>query len=40
MGYLFIPLVLPILGMLWLSKNKPVPAEVGETTASTEAGTP
>ncbi|WP_253202033.1 hypothetical protein [Subtercola sp. PAMC28395] len=22
-GYLFIPLVLPVLGMIWLSKNKP-----------------
>ncbi|RFA20235.1 hypothetical protein [Subtercola boreus] len=25
-GYLFIPLVLPVLGMLWLSKNRPVVA--------------
>ena len=25
-GYLFVPLVLPILGMIWLSKNKPVRA--------------
>lgn len=24
-GYLFIPLVLPVLGMLWLSRNRPVP---------------
>ena len=23
-GYLFIPLVLPVLGMIWLSKHKPV----------------
>ncbi|PPF84083.1 hypothetical protein C5B96_07890 [Subtercola sp. Z020] len=27
-GYLFIPLVLPVLGMLWLSKHRPVPAGV------------
>ncbi|RFA09556.1 hypothetical protein B7R54_10255 [Subtercola boreus] len=26
-GYLFIPLVLPVLGMLWLSKNRPVAAQ-------------
>ncbi len=25
-GYLFIPLVLPILGMWWLAKHKPAPA--------------
>ncbi len=38
MGYLFIPLVLPILGMLWLSKHKPIadagPAQVPPTDAS------
>ncbi len=40
MGYLLIPLVLPILGMIWLSKNKPVPAEPDETTATGTAGAP
>ncbi|WP_240978114.1 hypothetical protein [Planctomonas sp. JC2975] len=25
-GYLFIPLVLPVLGMLWLAKHRPAPA--------------
>ncbi|MCU1482739.1 MAG: hypothetical protein JWQ19_3525 [Subtercola sp.] len=25
-GYFFVPLVLPILGMIWLAKNKPVKA--------------
>lgn len=25
MGYLFIPLVLPVLGLLWLRKTKPAP---------------
>jgi len=25
-GYLFIPLVLPVLGMLWLARHKPEPA--------------
>ncbi len=30
MGYLFIPLVLPILGMIWLSKNKPVAVDGDE----------
>ncbi|WP_243063703.1 hypothetical protein [Humibacter sp. RRB41] len=31
-GYLFIPLVLPVLGMLWLSRHKP--ASVAETSAA------
>ena len=26
-GYLFIPLVLPVLGMLWLARHKPVARE-------------
>ncbi len=26
MGYLFIPLVLPVLGMLWLARMRPAPA--------------
>ncbi len=26
-GYLFIPLVLPVLGMWWLATHRPVPAE-------------
>lgn len=28
MGYLFVPLVLPVLGMLWLRRHKPAPAAV------------
>ena len=27
MGYLFIPLILPVLGLVWLSKRRPVKAE-------------
>jgi hypothetical protein len=27
-GYLFIPLVLPVLGMLWLHRHRPAPAAV------------
>ncbi|ANF33142.1 hypothetical protein A0130_17050 [Leifsonia xyli] len=30
MGYLFIPLVLPVLGMLWLRRHPPVDAPAGE----------
>lgn len=41
-GYLFIPLVLPVLGMLWLSKHKPVVAAsavapVGDAATATRA---
>ncbi|MCU1477929.1 MAG: hypothetical protein JWQ64_2622 [Subtercola sp.] len=35
-GYLFVPLVLPVLGMIWLSKNKPVPVSNQPVPASTE----
>ncbi len=39
MGYLFIPLVLPILGMVWLSKNKPVSVEPESATPDEAAET-
>lgn len=26
-GYVFVPLVLPVLGMIWLSKHRPVPVD-------------
>ena len=31
-GYLFIPLVLPVLGMWWLAKHRPV--DVGRSAAA------
>jgi cytochrome bd-type quinol oxidase subunit 2 len=37
-GYLFIPLVLPILGILWLRSRREVPAEA-EAPASADLGT-
>ncbi|MGA0568742.1 hypothetical protein ACO2Q7_15535 [Rathayibacter sp. KR2-224] len=39
-GYLFIPLVLPVLGMLWLSRHKPVTVagSAASTTAAADAG--
>jgi cytochrome bd-type quinol oxidase subunit 2 len=30
MGYLFIPLVLPVLGMWWLARHRPTPEDVAE----------
>ncbi|QDZ16578.1 hypothetical protein [Humibacter ginsenosidimutans] len=37
-GYLFIPLVLPVLGMLWLAKHKPVDGpSTGEDVAGADA---
>ncbi|SDH25031.1 hypothetical protein SAMN04515691_2545 [Leifsonia sp. 98AMF] len=40
MGYLFIPLVLPVLGMLWLRKHHPVdaPADGAQAAAGAESG--
>ncbi|RFA14454.1 hypothetical protein B7R22_09495 [Subtercola boreus] len=38
-GYLFIPLVLPVLGMIWLSKNRPVRGEIVADTDGSPAGT-
>lgn len=35
-GYLFIPLVLPVLGMLWLARHKPVPV-TGDTARDATA---
>ncbi|WP_127793059.1 hypothetical protein [Agromyces sp. LHK192] len=32
-GYLFIPLVLPVLGMWWLSRHRPQPAKAGVEAA-------
>lgn len=32
-GYLFIPLVLPLLGMWWLSRHRPAPAGAAEGAA-------
>ena len=32
-GYLFIPLVLPVLGMWWLATHRPVPSERGADAA-------
>lgn len=29
MGYLFVPLVLPVLGMLWLARTRPAPRAPG-----------
>ena len=37
-GYLFIPLVLPVLGMWWLAKHRPPAAQAAPATDS-EAGT-
>ncbi|MHA7987063.1 hypothetical protein ACX9R5_14790 [Rathayibacter sp. CAU 1779] len=37
-GYLFIPLVLPVLGMLWLAKHRPAPvSDTPSTTAEASA---
>jgi hypothetical protein len=38
-GYLFIPLVLPVLGMLWLARHRPVAvsAEPARSSAATRA---
>jgi hypothetical protein len=38
-GYLFIPLVLPVLGMLWLARHRPVAvsAEPAASSAATRA---
>ncbi|TFV96333.1 hypothetical protein [Orlajensenia leifsoniae] len=34
-GYLFIPLVLPILGLWWLAKHRPAPETTGASATST-----
>lgn len=34
-GYVFIPLVLPILGMLWLSRHRPMTTNLPVSTAAT-----
>ena len=40
MGYLFIPLVLPVLGMLWLRKHRPIdaPADGAQAAAGADSG--
>ena len=37
-GYLFIPLVLPVLGMLWLARHKPVPVTDDPAGGAAAAG--
>ena len=36
-GYVFIPLVLPVLGMLWLRRNRPSRVTLAKTPADTAA---
>lgn len=35
-GYLFIPLVLPLLGMWWLSRHRPAPADAADAADAAE----